>query len=389
MTVALLDRKPGAETKGMAGLRLVVLARVACEEGAARGELMREIGPLLGADTGSRLPIEAELAQLVRSGHAIEHKARFTASPQGIEVLLAELQIKVLPKTWGELRDVRLVAKSLGIEGEGAVRLKGLALPEMLRAEVLISTFGLKLKGSASASRLRAALSLVALERAFGNKIKGELSTSTGFNAKAARVLAGQLLKRPRDAGTDKRLVTLLAAEVVGSTKLDVEAVRFAVLRRLAGGALKPQFVYRDMPGTAEPTRPAVGKSHVPSTVTTKLQPGPAVAPPVPPQKPPVATRPDLPGFVRIVQQAAADNAEGWPGSRKALVSRVYGSIASAHPQWGLSLVEFKAMLAECHRIGHVVLTTADLKDKKQLDELKQSAIAYKNTVWHLVRVED
>ena len=389
MTVALLDRKPDPGAKGMAGLRVLVLARIACEEGASRGELMRELGPLLGSDTASRLPVEAELAQLIRSGHAIEHKSRFSASRAGLDVLFAELGLKALPKTWGELRDVRLVAKVLGIEHEGAVRLRGLMRPEALRAEILISNYGLQLKGSASASRLRAALSLVALERAFGNKIKGELSSSSGFNAKAARVLAGQLLKRPRDAGTDKRLVALLAAEVVGSVKLDAEAIRYALLRRLAGGVSKPQFVYREMPGKAA-ARPEAGSPRTANPAGGSRQsPAPAAAVPPHPQRPAAAARPDLPGFVRTVQKAAAAHAEGWPGSRKALVSRVFGAIVAAHPNWGLSLVEFKAMLAECHRIGHVVLTTADLKDKRQLDELRQSAIAYKNTVWHLVRVEE
>ena len=105
--------------------------------------------------------------------------------------------------------------------------------------------------------------------------------------------------------------------------------------------------------------------------------------------RPPSANRPDLAGFVKVVQRLAGQHAEGWPGNRKALVSRVFNAIVAAHPGWGLKLVEFKAMLAECHRLGHVALVTADLKDKRLLEELRLSAIAYKNTVWHLIRVED
>ena len=430
MTVALIDRKPSAEAaKGMPGLRLMVLARIACEEGATRGELMREVGALIGSDTASRLPVEAELAQLVRGSLALEHKSRFMASPQGVGLLLGELGLKVLPKTWNELRDIRLVAKARGLETEPASRLKALARPDDLRAEILITTYGLKLKGTASPQKLRAALSLVALERAFGNKIKSELTSSNGFNAKAARVLAGQLLKRPRDAGTDKRLVTLLAAEVAGSAKLDGEAVRAALLRRFAGGGARPQYVYRDVArgrraqsnegqanqgqsiqdqvnqeqvNQGQSNRSAVagaavagdasreversrgaGYAEAASAVVSEQKTVPQAA------RPAVASRPDLPGFVRVVKLTAAQLAEGWVGNRKAMISRVFNAIATAHPQWGLSLVEFKAMLAECHRIGHLVLTTADLKDKRQLDELKQSAITYKNTVWHLVRVEE
>ncbi len=384
MTVALLERRPQpAGDQALPGLRLMVLARIACEEGATRPELARELGPYVGSGPAARLPIEAELAQLVRAGLAIEQRARFAASPDGLFRLHSALSLKALPRTWTELRDVRLVAKALGLEGDAPARLKGLGRPDELRAEILIEAYGLKLKGSASTSRLRAALALVALERAFGNRIKGELTASAGLNAKASRVLAGQLLRKPRDAGTDKRLVALLAAEVVGAAKLDAEHLRSGLLKRLAlaGGATHVARQRKE-----EPPVPAAPEA----APTAKAARGNVVAPPTAAsaERPPAASRPDLPGFVRVVQAAAAEHAEGWPGNRKALVSRVFKVIAAAHPGWGLSLVEFKAMLAECHRIGQLALATADLKDKGQLEELRQSAIVYKNTVWHLVRVE-
>ncbi len=46
-------------------------------------------------------------------------------------------------------------------------------------------------------------------------------------------------------------------------------------------------------------------------------------------------------------------------------------------------------MLAEAHRLGAIVLANADLKDKKNITEIENSAVLYKNTVWHFVRVED
>lgn len=363
----------------MPGLRLMVLARVACEEGATRPELARELGGFVGTGPATRLPIESELAQLVRAGLATELKSRFAASQAGVAELLAELGLKSLPRTWGELRDVRLVAKALGIEDEPAARLKGLANAETLRTEILIGAFGLKLKSSASTTRLRSALALTALERAFGNGIKGELSASAGLNAKASRVLAGQLLRKPRDAGTDKRLVAMLAAECAGSAKLDADALRAALLRKLAaGGRIDRQAVVDSRERAPSP----------PSPKATAPAAGPAASG-VAAQRPPAATRPDLPGFVRAVQACAARHADGWPGNRKASVSRVFDAIAAAYPAWGLTLVEFKAMLAECHRIGQLALVTADLKDKGRLEELRLSAITYKNTVWHLVRVEE
>ena len=155
--------------------------------------------------------------------------------------------------------------------------------------------------------------------------------------------------------------------------------MRTALLRRLAGTkaeAVKP------VPAKVRKAEPAV-----PSQVAAPQSPPPQA--PAALQRPAVAARPDLAGFVKVVQQIAGLHAEGWPGNRKAMVSRVFSAIAAAYPAWGLKLVEFKAMLAECHRTGHLALVTADLKDKSQLDALRESAIAYKNTVWHLVRVED
>ena len=89
-----------------------------------------------------------------------------------------------------------------------------------------------------------------------------------------------------------------------------------------------------------------------------------------------------------MVLSAAGARAEGWPGNRKAFISHVWTAVQEAHPEWGLTDIEFKAMLAEAHRTGHVVLANADLKDKRSMKDLQDSAVAYKNTVWHFVRVE-
>jgi len=93
--------------------------------------------------------------------------------------------------------------------------------------------------------------------------------------------------------------------------------------------------------------------------------------------------------FVAEVQSAARARAEGWPGNRKAFISLVWQMIRDSHRGWNLSEIEFKCMLAEAHRAGRIVLANADLKDKKHLKEFEDSAIPYKNTVWHFVRVEE
>ena len=372
MAVAVLDLVSEQASGGaLPALRLLVLARAACEDGITRAELVRDLS-FATASGAARHALEAELAALVRAGQVIENRARFRASEAGAAELASALGGKVATKSWADLRDQRLVARALGLDGLSAARLKALARPEQLRAEILGATFGFKVRGAASATRLRSDLALVALERAFGNGMTSAVSARSGFNAKTARLLACQLLATPRDAGTDSRLVTLLAAESVGSSKTDADALRLALLRRFAGGPL-PQ---------ASPKAAAKSVGRTPGSGKAKLDP-------VTVAKPPAASRPGLQGFASVVNTAAGAVAEGWPGNRKAMVSRVWQAIAAEHPGWGLSEIEFKAMLAEAHRTGHLALATADLKDKSQVRELQASAITYKNTVWHLVRVQD
>ena len=47
------------------------------------------------------------------------------------------------------------------------------------------------------------------------------------------------------------------------------------------------------------------------------------------------------------------------------------------------------SMLVEAHRTGHVVLGSADIKNKESLKDVQDSAIVYKNTVWHFICVEN
>ena len=76
MTAVLLEARPSkAADAAIPGLRLLVLARIACEEGASRPELARELANFITGIAG-RLAIDTEVAQLVRDGHAIETRAR-------------------------------------------------------------------------------------------------------------------------------------------------------------------------------------------------------------------------------------------------------------------------------------------------------------------------
>ena len=350
-----------------------VLSRVAALRGATRSELLRDLGNLSAhklSPSELRLHVTATLEKLEDNGQATARRGRYHLTEAGQQLACEQLGCKTLPGDWSEIRDLRLIADALGLKGQSEQRIKSLARPDGLRAAVLQQAYKLPGRRVPSPSRLRNALAVVALERAFGNKIKSGLDSGKGLSAKAGRMLAGQLSRRPRDFGTDTRLIAALAAEACGSAQTDAAALRTAILKNSLSRSSPPNLslVSPDQPSQEVPA---------PEAPVTKQQ------------RPPAATRPDLPGFAKFVRAAASQHGDGWPGNRKAFISKVWTSISDAHPQWDVTEIEFKAMLAEAHRTGHIRLASADLKSKSNIKDLQASAVSYKNTVWHYVRVED
>lgn len=392
-----------AGTAELPALRAIVLARVAAEGGATRAGLVRDLTPLMAhrfSPAEWRTRAEAELTGLLAARLITEARGRFDVTPAGRVAADAFLGGRSWGRPWIEQRDVALVAKALAIEAENATNIKALGKPEGLRALIVQQAFGLPLKGNQSASKLRSDLAVVALERAFGNKIKRGLGAGTGFAAKAGRVLAGQLSRQPQDYGSDGRLVAALAAERAGAVHADEDSLRLALLRGLVTRALAVADERANVASTAALMAARLAAAHVaeprlpPVAPPVHAKPAPRAANdtvPLAGQRPPtVATsRPDMDAFVAEVKSAAAACAEGWPGNRKAFISLTWQAIRSARADWGLTEIEFKCMLAEAHRAGHVVLANADLKDKRHMRELQDSAIPYKNTVWHFVRVDE
>jgi hypothetical protein len=276
---------------------------------------------------------------------------------------------------WPAVRDGVLVARALGLERETTARLKALAKLDGLRALIVLSAYDLKIRGKPSASRLRAALAVVALERAFGNQIKSGLGEKPGLSAKSGRLLAAQLARKPRDFGTDGRLVAALAAEAVGAQRSDLASLRVAVLRRFVSG------------GGETEAATAAAKAERKFEASPKAVHEPARAIETRPKV--VPARPDPICFARHVQTAARTRAQGWVGNRRTFISHVWEAIRERHAEWALSEIEFKCMLTEAHRAGLLALASADLKSRQNLKELQDSAVTYKNTVWHYVRIED
>jgi hypothetical protein len=371
---ALLEKPIATGALDADRLRAVVLVRIASAgRGIAKAEVAQDLAPLLA----HRLPaargvavLDQEIDALASGGLIRNGGTRLeTTAAGGVRAAIFLGVDGTLPRSWEEVLNVRLVAKALGLDKEKGKRLAALATPDGLRAAILRKAFGLNVKGIATPARLRAGLAAVALERAFGNRFKASAAGKTGFSPKAGRLLAAQLSRKPRDFGTDSRLVAALAAEHAGAPRSGLAALRLAVLRRYLDGTDKPPPPARRPPAKA---------------TSARVRP----AEPLPPTPPPAIGRPDLAGFAQEVRRHAGARAQGWSGDRKAYISHVWHTVREKRPEWGLSEIEFKCMLTEAHRAGSLALANADLKDNASIKDLQESAVVYKNTVFHFIRVE-
>ena len=373
MKSAVLEKPIATSALDADRLRAIILVRIAsAADGLTTSKLAADLAPLtahrLGSTEWSPL-VDREVAALADAGLiAMAGSAHLEATAAGVARAGIFLGLRGnLQRAWGHVQDVRLVAKALGLEREGSKRLSALATPDGLRLAIVQRAFGLKVKGVATPSRLRSGLAAVALERAFGNQIKAGLTGKLGLSAKAGRLLAGQLARKPRNFGTDARLVAALAAEQSGAVQADLATLRLAVLRRYLDGPQKP---------ASHPRAAAKVAVIRPRIVETA------------PAAPVEVGRPNLAGFAQEVRRHANGCAQGWPGNRKAYISHVWHVVREKRARWGLSEIEFKCMLTEAHRAGNLALANADLKDNSNIKDLQDFAVAYKNAVFHFIRAD-
>jgi hypothetical protein len=379
------ERRTDFQTPALT-VRDLVLLRIAAG-GATRADLQRDVAPILApqmSGTEFRRAAELAISTLGNAQLVSETKGRLTASAKGLQVAEASLgPARSLNPTWADVKSA-LVLRALETRSTASVK-KAVERLEGLAAIVLQNHFGLSTGRVLSPADLRAELAIVALEKAFGNKIKTGLGKGSGLPAKPGRLLAGQLFKQPREVASDGKLIVQLASEIAGAREQSFEALELAVLRRLTSAKTAPEAAHI---ASARPKRsePAHHQSRTPTPkAANDRAPLADSAPP--------ATRtlspPDIAEFCSAVVDAARPYAEGWPGNRKAFISLVWKAIRNARPDWGLSEIAFKGMLAEAHRSGRIELASADLKDGRDLKSLEESKILYKNTVWHFVRVQD
>jgi hypothetical protein len=390
---------PTGETVEAQRLAGVVLVRVATEP-AEEAVVARDLGAILGSRTGAdlwRIELGRLVAALVAGGLVARDGTRLHATASGHAAAAEFLDLKKgLPASWDVARDTHLVAKALDLAAAPASRLKLLRKADGLRVLIVAHHWQLRIKGPPSTPKLRSALAVKALERAFGNQVGSSIGDKSSLPAKAGRLLAAQLSSSGREFSSDTRLVAALASEAVGSRRGDLKSLQIGVLRHFVGrggsNEAKPRSRRRlaagrpraatPRPDAAEAARTPVASAPIPATDRHTV--------PAPTPEPLATTqRPSPSAFASAVRTAASETAEGWAGNRKAFISKVWAVIRDRHAGWALTEIEFKCMLAEAHRTGLVALANADLKDKRALKELNDSAVVYKNTVWHYVRATD
>ena len=270
-----------------------------------------------------------------------------TASPAGVQAADALVApARTTNSGWDGVRTA-LATRALGLKSVTPAIAKALNRPEGLAAILLQQHFGLATERVLSPTTLRSELAVIALEKAFGNKIKTGLGKGSGLPGKAGRILAGQLFKQPREIASDGKLVLALAAEIANAPDQTADGFKLALLRRLTAAPsadrskdARPAYANSNRRPTA-PIRPPSADNDRVSLVTSPVR------------HPRIAIRPDMTEFCGAVVSAARPVSEGWPGNRKAFISLVWKAIRSTRPEWELSEVAFKSMLAEAHRSGN------------------------------------
>jgi hypothetical protein len=383
----------------------LVLVRIATEaRGIARSEIAADLASLASPRTPAshwRGAMDEAVEGLTGAGLITAATAGLQASEAGIAAAAAFLGVPGdLPRSWPQVRDVWLIAKALGWHRPPARRTATLATSEGLRAAVLAQAYGVQVKGAATPAQLRRALAEAALKGAFGEGTAG-LAGKLRLSARAGRLLAAQFMSKPRAFGTDGQLVAALAAEGAGAAAADIASLRRALLRQCFGAPQPPARAKRAPRKVApapqrtgeKPVSFPPGQDALPVPTQELAPPAPAAPLPAPPTQalvpdPPAPRPPDLSGFALEVRRCAASEAQGWSGDRKAYISHVWRTMRLTRPEWGLSESEFKVLLAEAHRSGQLALANADLKDQSNIKDVQESAVVYRNAVFHFIRVD-
>ncbi len=346
-------------------LARIIVLRILCagDTGCTFSDLKNEIQPFVSHRLSPgewRQTLKDVLDNLLEQNLiGTLNKDRFVAQNDGLKSVLDFLNLKTLPtKDWKEFKAVYLIAKALELKSRSSKTLKPLKMAEGIRAAIVKKYFNLPLKAEIpGAVQIRNALALHTIGEAFEAPKESKFSGNSRVPEKLALFLASRKLHRPREVETSSQLLTLLAAEAVGSLQADPSALRLALIRKLVNRSEKTK-VNKD--------ESLLLKSYdLPKTSM------------------------DLVKFSGIVHKLAKTRAKGWSGNKRAYISHVWDCIKNEKTDLKLDEHAFKSMLTDAHRAGHLTLAIADLRDKENITDIQNSVTRYKNTEWHFIRVED
>lgn len=329
----------------------ILLVRLGCGSGAGctAAQIQKDLNifvshRLLAGEWRSLLNSIIDELTVAKFVKAVRFKQKLTS--KGQKHLKSQFDMDdVSSMNWSDVQSTVLIAVALGIANPSDKVLKSLKSADGLKAGILKSKLGLQFRHEVpSVTQLRTSLALKAIEKGFGDDVSGRFSANMRLPEKLGIFLASRLLERPRNVSSTPQLLSMLAAELAGSVQTDPKSLRLAVMR---------EYV--------------MSNSH-------QNRSGDHL---------------DLAGFAKTVSDFARNRATGWPGNKRAYISHVWQTLQEQGSDWGLDENEFKNRLTEAHRKGHLSLAIADLRDKKNIGDVQASVTKYKNSEWHLIRIED
>ncbi len=355
MTAVGLDK---SKISDIALLRLVCVGNRGCKQADVKVDLWPFVSHRLSQ--GEWRSMFNDITGALETGQLIlkNKRGRYISSEEGTQRALDFLGLPKLPtKDWKDIKSLYLVAKALKINSRTAKQLKSLKTSDGLRAAILKYECELPLKTQVPTSaQVLNTLAINAIGEAFDESLDKKINGSTHLPEKLTLFLASRNLHRPREIGSSSQLLAALAAEALGAARQDPNSLRLILLRR---------FVSSDTVVNKPCKTAHKGK--------VKTTPAPL----------------DLASFASLVHKHAKNKAVGWPGNKRAYISHIWETFQTNETRWSLDETEFKNKLTEAHCAGYLTLAVADLRDKSNIKDVQDSATRYKNSEWHLVRLED
>jgi Mn-dependent DtxR family transcriptional regulator len=286
------------------------------------------------------------------------HRGRYLATEAGNERAIKFLGITQRPATvqWESLKNAYLVPRSLGVPApENEKEHKRLAETHRLMAAILRTHFDLPIDPFCTLTKARNALLWQHwVDPEFIKRLRDRrpaLDRESFTQGKVMAILLNDLLGASRELAWRAALKQLVA-KVVGAKRTDSNELRLAVLRQATA------------PRASEPE----------------------TEPETEPKPPPYLF--DLVVFSSRVRRAAKNSQTGRFGDNEVFISHVYEKLQSDGEDFGLSLDEFKARLAEAHNKGLLRLSRADLAQALDQGDVMASETHYLTATFHFVRLD-